>query len=153
MCIRDSQYFEAARCNKTRKNGNETAKIPTNLTAVKTNLTAAKTNLTDESTKYKFHKVRIPPKYKGHKVQTQTRHKGHKVQIRKYKPHLSCFHRVTRRTRIPANHKDDKSDSTPPRIMYCRTKGMLPRRNKHTPYGPHNLPHMVLCTKKGPDNA
>ena len=22
-----------------------------------------------------------------------------------------------------------------------------------TPYGPHNLPHMVLCTKKGPDNA
>ena len=23
----------------------------------------------------------------------------------------------------------------------------------HTPYGPHNLPHMVLCTKKGPVNA
>ena len=24
---------------------------------------------------------------------------------------------------------------------------------KTTPYGPNNLPHMVLCTKKGPDNA
>ena len=24
---------------------------------------------------------------------------------------------------------------------------------KTTPYGPHNLPHMVLCTKQGTDNA
>ena len=179
---RGNQNFEAAGCCKTRKIGSEAVKTLTavkpNLTAVKTNLTAVKTNLTRTPTKYKFHKARTPTKYKGHKVRPSTSYKGHKVQIpakykghkvqiphtRKYKFHkeqISCFHPVTYSPRTASKHKApkypkaNKSDSTAHEITYCKelSKGSMPHQNKHTPYGPHNLPNMVLCTKKGPDNA
>ena len=147
---------------KPEKDGNGTVKTPTepaivktnltavrpNLTAVKLSLTAVKTNLTAVKpnwswapTKYKFLKVRTSETHKGHK--------GHKVQIpAKYKVQMPCHRHVTYRMRNSTKHKDGKSE--PPGIC-C--KGRLPHRNKHTPYGPYNIHHMVLCTKQGPDNA
>ena len=42
--------------------------------------------------------------------------------------------------------------TNPPLQCKDARRGRPSQQNKHTPYGPHNLPHMVLCTKKGPDN-
>ena len=161
ISLRTHQNFEAATSYKTRIARLDNAKIltavKTNLTAVKPILTDVKTNLTGESTKYKFHIVRIPPKYKGHKVQTPTTHKGQTLRMqspRKYKLHkvqVSHVHRVTQRT--SAKRKNNKPDSTTPELKYSKDKEVPPQRKKQTPYGPYNLPHMVLCTKKGPDNA
>ena len=128
-------------------------------------------------TKYKGHKVQMsctrqtsPGKYKFHKVQISclrhvtckvripTKYKFHKVQIScgcsmtsptKYKPQVSCF------SYVPAP-RIAKPHSTVRASLYCKIniqKARLAYRNKHTPYGPYNLPHMVLCTKQGPDNA
>ena len=128
-------------------------------------------------TKYKGHKVQMsctrqtsPAKYKFHKVQISclrhvtckvripTKYKFHKVQIScscrvtpptKYKPQVSCF------SYVPAP-RIAKPHSTVRASLYCKIniqKARLAYRNKHTPYGPYNLPHMVLCTKQGPDNA
>ena len=52
-------------------------------------------------------------------------------------------------------HRDNKSEHIGPKAIRCKEvrEDRLPQRNKHTPYRPHNIPHMVLCTKQGPDNA
>ena len=177
---RGNQNFEAARYYKARKSGDEAAKTPTNLTAVKTNPPKYKLHKVRIPTNYKGHKVRIPTKYKGHKVQTPTKHKGHKVRTptmykgqkvqmphtRKYKFHkISCPRRMTcRRNYDKAEHpahrvtcrlKGGKSEHPAHKAIYCRNlrKGNPLYQNKRTPYGPYNLPHMVLCTKQGPDNA
>ena len=41
------------------------------------------------------------------------------------------------------------------RIPLIKTNHRLGTKHKqeHTPYGPYNLPHMVLYTPKGPDHA
>ena len=142
---RGNQNFEASRFYKTRKD--KTIKAPTALTE---DLTSVRTN----PPKYKFHKVRIPTKHKGHKVRTTT-YKGHKVQMpytRKYKiPKTSGYGHVSYKTRNPPESKDPT-----PKAICCKEiqkNRLLPHRTKHTPYGPHNIPHMVLCTKQGPDNA
>ena len=99
---------------------------------------------------HRVHKVQIScsrhmiPKYKFHKV--------HKVQI-------SCSRHVTPKYKL---HKMPVScgcyvtpTASPPRtlLQYVGNEMEPAYRNKYTPYGPYNLPHMVLCTKKGPDNA
>ena len=77
----------------------------------------------------------IPPK---HKPCSPTKYKFHKVQI-------SCRRHVRRDTASPTTSRT---------LLHCVKRKMEPAyRNKHTPYGPYNLPHMVLCTKQGPDNA
>ena len=160
---RSNQNFEAARCHKTRKDG--PVKVPTPVKI----LIANKANLTRTPTKYKFHKVRIPSKYEGHKVRIPTKYKGHKVRMpTKYKGHKVQIpakykgHKV----RMPTKYKLHKiqipcprhvnivesSAHIPTRYRDIR-KDRLPHRNKLTPYGPYNIPHMVLCTKQGPDNA
>ena len=127
---RGNQNLEAARCNKSRKNDNKEVKDPTNLTAVKTNLTAVKTNLTSVkttfTTKYKFNKAIVT---------------------------LPRLRHVAWRTRRQTIHNNSDSLNLAP--LHCNEirQGRLPHLNKHTPYGPCNLPHMVLCTKQGPDNA
>ena len=50
-------------------------------------------------------------------------------------PHEHCKNTETQNTHIPSKTK------TKPGVGASH-------RNEHTPYGPYNLPHMVLCTKK-----
>ena len=153
---RSNQNLEAARCYKSRKDKTGSDKAPTldtKLTVVKTNLTSDEANPARTTPIYKYHKVRIPTKYKGHKVRIITMPRGRKVQIlftRKYKllkaiiPH--------RRTNL-AKHNNPRPLALVPLHRKAIQKGRLSHWNRHTPYGPYNLPHMVLCTKQGPDNA
>ena len=107
------------------------------------------------------HKVQPPTQYKGHKVQIPTKPKGHKVQmtdIRKHKlrkVQTPCIHHVIGKERPPTKHKGScgKKDKTTQTIHRKTKPDGQTQRNKHTPYGPYNLPHMVLSTKQGPDNA
>ena len=154
------QNFEAARCYKTRKE---------NITAAYTNLTAVKTTRADVKSNrmFKFHKVRIPTEYKGHKVQIHkvqipTKYKGHKVQMpstRKYKFHkvqITCVRRVTSNPKVLDLQYKDNPEATVHAKPHYKTKAhesRMPHQNKHTSYGPYNIPHMVLGTKQGPDNA
>ena len=124
LTLRTHQNFEATTHPKTRKNGSGIDKA---LTAVKSNLTPVKTNLTA----VKSNLTKTPTKYKFHNERTPVEYKDHKVQ----KPYALKY------KIYKVQSKED-----------CCRNG-LPQRNTHTPYGPYNIPHMVLCTKQGPDNA
>ena len=50
---------------------------------------------------------------------------------------------------VIVNRTETKNISIENDLYLCRAE----HSHKHTPYGPYNLPHMVLCTKQGPDNA
>ena len=125
--------------------------------------------------KYKFHKGHkvqrhATPKYKSHKGHKVQRHTTPKYKFQQvHKVQTSCSHHVTPKYRfhkvqtpcrsrgIPPHKHNDKGAASPPStrtLLSHGSNGLGPAyRNNHTPYGPYNLPHMVLCTKKGPDNA
>ena len=93
-------------------------------------------------------KVQIPQSTNPNKVQRSQSTNPVKIQ-RSQSTNNIMPRRVTCRI------KDGKSENSTQEALCCKNirKGSLPLRNKHTPYGPYNIPHMVLCTKQGPDNA
>ena len=107
----------------------------------------------DTPTKYKGHKVQIPlTKYKFHKVQISC---GRRVTPpTKYKPQIRCFRHMAN----PRKYKLKPTATTTRTPFHYKVnrdikRAKIVQQNKHTQYGPHNLPHMVLSTKQGPDNA
>ena len=132
--------------------------------------------------KYKFLKVRMtrdsikvqirPAKYKFLKVQmSRDRHvNNNSAKVHSQTPQSTNIMQPTR-----ARHTKEQMESANTRNWQFKnqgiatfsyktnTKNSFTQRNsqaewarqtpKHTPYGPHNLPHMVLNKKQGPEHA
>ena len=102
-------------------------------------------------------KVRIPTKYNQRtltKVQIS-------VSLSKYK-HESHERCTIRKVQVPETdaptiqNRTTQATTIAVKSTYKEGKIIIiwaRETHRHTPYGPYNLPHMVLCTKQGHDNA
>ena len=139
---RGNQNFEAARCYKSRKN------------AVRR---SSRSNQNFEAaTGYKSRKNAVRHSSRSNQNFEAARfYKARKDKIGTVKATLTLG--KTNPTWTPSKYKYHKARLTTKYKVStnCKVirKGRLPHRKKHTPYGPYNIPHMVLCTKQGPDNA
>ena len=135
------------------------------------NLDSSKTRLRTRE-RHVLNKVRIPTKYiqrMPNKVQTPTKYKFLKVQMSR-EHHVGSSSSKVQNNVPPSKYKSTAGPPTKYKFLkvqisrdqHVDSNSTAEKRpdntwardsSRHTPYGPHNLPHMVLRTKKGSDNA